>query len=61
MKYPKNTKDTLVEAAENNPLNARQYLAQIECNVDDSKTQEELEYWKYQLKLIKSMKGVCNG
>jgi len=61
MKYPKNVKDRLVEAAEDNPLNSRQYLAQIECNIDTAKTKEELEYWTYQLQLIKSMKGVCNG
>ena len=61
MNYPKNVKDRLVEAAENNPLNSRQFLAQIEVNIENAKTKEELEYWTYQLQLIKSMKGVCNG
>jgi len=54
-------KHALVKAAENYPLQLRTSICQCECNRDATTDEEEKKYWEYQIKLLRTMKGVCNG
>jgi hypothetical protein len=57
----KHEKNGFVKYAESQPAYMQYCISMVEGNIAEAKTQEDIEYWEYQLYLLKNMKGVING